>query len=57
MSESQPPPRQRGNPSMADILRSVAVLVLIVLAIWLVGLLQTETPEANAPPPWVTYHS
>jgi hypothetical protein len=45
MSESQPPPRQRGNPSMADIVRSVAVLVLIVLAIWLVGLLQTDTPD------------
>ena len=46
MSNRAPAPqRSRGNPSMGDVIRSVVVLSLIVLGIWVFGLLQTETPE------------
>jgi len=44
-SRTPAPQRSRGNPSMGDVVRSVAVLSLIVLGIWAFGLLQTETPE------------
>ncbi|MFT4189324.1 MAG: DUF4245 domain-containing protein [Aeromicrobium sp.] len=40
-----PPPKQRGNPSLGDILRSVGVLSLIVLGLWAFGLLLTHTPD------------
>ncbi len=35
----------RGNPSMGDVLRSVFVLGAIVLGLWLVGQLVTNTPD------------
>ncbi len=36
----------RGNPSMGDILRSMGVLALVILAIWGFGKLFTQTPDA-----------
>ncbi len=44
MSENRPQ-KSRGNPSMGDIVRSVAVLSLLVFALWAVGLIQTDTPD------------
>lgn len=35
----------RGNPSLGDIVRSVAVMGGIILALWLVGRLFTVTPD------------
>lgn len=43
---SSAPRSSRGNPSMGDVLRSVAVLGVIVLALWGLGLLITSTPDA-----------
>lgn len=37
----------RGNPSMGDVLRSVAVLGLIVLAVWGFGRFFTDTPDED----------
>ncbi|MFT4300073.1 MAG: DUF4245 domain-containing protein [Aeromicrobium sp.] len=39
------PGSSRGNPSMGDIVRSVGVLAVIVLALWGLGLLITHTPD------------
>lgn len=36
----------RGNPSMGDILRSIAVLAVLILALYGFGKLFTQTPEA-----------
>lgn len=36
----------RGNPSMGDILRSVAVIGVIILALWAFGKLFTVTPDS-----------
>ncbi|MET1133476.1 MAG: DUF4245 domain-containing protein [Aeromicrobium sp.] len=35
----------RGNPAMGDVVRSVLVLGAVVLGLWLVGRLFTETPD------------
>jgi len=35
----------RGNPSMGDVLRSVAVLGALILALWGLGQLLTDTPD------------
>ncbi len=43
----------RGNPSIGDILRSIGVLALVMLAIWGFGKLFTQTP--GAPTPTVDY--
>ncbi|MDR7086161.1 hypothetical protein J2X11_001000 [Aeromicrobium panaciterrae] len=40
----------RGNPSMGDIVRSVAVLGALVLALWGFGQLFTKTPDSNVKP-------
>jgi Protein of unknown function (DUF4245) len=45
----------RGNPSIGDILRSVGVLVLVILAIWGVGKFFTQKPDS--PTPTVDYAS
>ena len=45
----------RGNPSMGDILRSVSVLVLVVLAIWGFSKLFSQKPDS--PTPSVDYAS
>ncbi|WP_229051496.1 DUF4245 domain-containing protein [Aeromicrobium sp. Leaf350] len=42
---SPAPQRSRGNPAIGDIVRSVVVMGLIVLAIWAFGLLHTNTPD------------
>ncbi|MCW2749443.1 MAG: hypothetical protein JWR83_553 [Aeromicrobium sp.] len=39
----------RGNPSMGDILRSIGVLALVILAIWGFGKLFTQTPDTPTP--------
>ena len=39
----------RGNPSMADVVRSVLVLGLIILGLWVVGRLVTVTPDEPTP--------
>lgn len=36
----------RGNPLMGDVLRSVAVLAVVILALWGLGKLFTQTPDA-----------
>lgn len=36
----------RGNPSMGDVLRSMGVLALVILAVWGFGKLFTHTPDA-----------
>lgn len=45
----------RGNPSMGDILRSVGVLVLVIVAIWGFSKLFTQKPDS--PTPSVDYAS
>ncbi len=40
----------RGNPSMGDIVRSVAVLSALVLALWGFGQLFTKTPDTPIKP-------
>ncbi len=40
----------RGNPSMGDVVRSVAVLAVIVLALWGFGQLFTNTPDRTVKP-------
>jgi hypothetical protein len=45
----------RGNPSMGDILRSMGVLALVIVAIWGFGKLFTQKPDA--PTPTVDYAS
>ncbi len=40
----------RGNPSIGDILRSVGVLGLLILAIWGFGQLFTNTPDETVKP-------
>lgn len=40
----------RGNPSMGDVLRSVAVLGALILALWGFGQLFTDTPERAVKP-------
>jgi hypothetical protein len=45
----------RGNPSMGDIARSVAVLGAIILALFALGRLVTVTPDA--PTPSIDYQS
>jgi hypothetical protein len=45
----------RGNPSMGDILRSVGVLVLLILAIW--GFSKLFTTKPDSPTPTVDYAS
>lgn len=35
----------RGNPAMGDVLRSVLVLGAVVLGLWLIGQLFTQTPD------------
>ncbi|RYJ01601.1 MAG: DUF4245 family protein [Actinomycetales bacterium] len=35
----------RGNPSMADVVRSVVVLGLLILGLWVIGRLVTVTPD------------
>jgi uncharacterized protein DUF4245 len=39
----------RGNPSMGDILRSVGVLVLVILAIWGISKLFSQNPDSPTP--------
>lgn len=39
----------RGNPSMGDVLRSMGVLALVILAIWGFGKIFTQTPDAPTP--------
>jgi hypothetical protein len=39
----------RGNPSMGDILRSVGVLVLVILAIWGIGRFFSQKPDSPTP--------
>ncbi|MCW2748828.1 MAG: hypothetical protein JWP10_1970 [Nocardioidaceae bacterium] len=46
--EPGPPKSARGNPSLGDILRSVAVMAAIVLVAALVGLFFTRTPDAQS---------
>lgn len=43
------PRSSRGNPSMGDVIRSIAVLALVILAIWGFGRLFTQKPEAPTP--------
>lgn len=40
----------RGNPSMGDVVRSVAVLSALILALWGFGQLFTNTPEEAVKP-------
>lgn len=40
----------RGNPSMGDVLRSVAVLGALILALWGFGQLFTNTPDKTVKP-------
>jgi hypothetical protein len=40
----------RGNPSMGDVVRSVAVLSALVLALWGFGQLFTKTPDSPVKP-------
>ncbi|WP_332643378.1 DUF4245 domain-containing protein [Aeromicrobium sp.] len=40
----------RGNPSMGDVVRSVAVLSALVLALWGFGQLFTKTPDSAVKP-------
>ncbi|AXT85777.1 hypothetical protein C6I20_11650 [Aeromicrobium sp. A1-2] len=46
-SEGASSPRSsRGNPSMGDIIRSVVVIALIVMAVWGIGKFFTRTPDS-----------